>query len=231
MALNAIAFAMMGLVYGMCHWILYCSGVRSCPGYWAGKNSSGQLVPEPAIGVMGQLAAAVGLLFMAFSLNFDVTLGAKWSPFLVVAGALYGFMFLATAICAVKQWDWRPVGDACLFGGMTQFLILPFAALAGLPWDAMLGLFVFGLLITNKGLLIHGRLNPRVMQANLVAAMFAAWWLMIFHGGLHAPLSEFSGIASDNNWAIGLAVAGLLAVVYMAYTYFWAPRAKKIRAV
>lgn len=29
MGLNAVAFGMMGLVHGLCHWIFYTSGVRA----------------------------------------------------------------------------------------------------------------------------------------------------------------------------------------------------------
>jgi len=219
-ALNGIAFAMMGLIYGLIHWLLYCSGVRASKGYFAGETcQSGCGAQEKTMGVMGQLAAGFGLLFMAIWLNIDATIGPSWSPFVVVAGALYGFKFLATAFACYFQLDQRPIGDACIIGGVTQFIILPFAALAGLPWDALLGFSVWGILIANNGLLIHKRISPKVQQANLVAGIFVAWWFMVFHGGMYPLPSVFVGYDTEM-WAIVMVVIGVLAAIYMIYNMF-----------
>ena len=37
MALPAVVFGMMGLVYGLCHWIFYTSGVRAGSAWWGMK--------------------------------------------------------------------------------------------------------------------------------------------------------------------------------------------------
>lgn len=54
MASNGIAFAMMGLIYRLIHWLLYCSGVRASKGYFAGDTrTSGCGAKEKTMGVMG----------------------------------------------------------------------------------------------------------------------------------------------------------------------------------
>jgi hypothetical protein len=223
---NAVAFAMIGLVYGLCHWILYCSGARACPGWWSKKTKPEDIIPEQAIGAMGSLAAAIGLIGLSWFLVW--TPGTDGFAILAIAGGLYGFLFLGTAIVAMKGWDWRPIGDAAIFGGFTQFVMLPFVANAGFPWDACLGLAVFGVLATAWGLVIHGKISAKILQVDLILSLFVAWWFMIFYGGLHGPLQavvnaqDAFGHNVDGTyptWALLWIIVGVANFVMMYWSY------------
>ena len=61
MELNGIAFAMIGLVYGLCHWIFFCSGTKEGPAWWRKKTLPEEMVPEQPIGAMGSLVAGISL--------------------------------------------------------------------------------------------------------------------------------------------------------------------------
>ncbi|HTY46573.1 MAG TPA: hypothetical protein VMB46_02790 [Methanomassiliicoccales archaeon] len=223
---NVIAFAMIGLVFGLSHWILYCGGARACPAWWSKKTKPEDVIPEQAIGAMGQLAAGAGLLLMA--LWFIFTPGLDAYAILVVAGAIFGFLFLGMAIVAMKGWDWRPIGDAAIFGGFTMFVMLPFAANNGFPWDACLGLAIFGILATAWGLVIHGKISAKILRADLFLSLFVAWWFVIFYGGLHAPLQvvvdaqNAFGTMPDGtfpSWGALWIIVGIVNFVLMYWSY------------
>ena len=234
-----IAFGMMGLVYGLCHWILYCSGARACPAWWSKKTKSDDIIPEQAIGAMGSLAAAIGLLVLAICMFLYEPLGAL-SVFVCVTAALYGFLFLGTAIVAMGGWDWRPIGDAALFGGFTASLfITPFAALAGLPWDAVLIFWIWSILAFSWGLVIHGKISAKILQANLILSMIGAWWFLLTFSGAYAAnfyaanartagtwkfLGDVQTALSADNWAILWVVLGVVSIIMMYYSYKAGPK-------
>jgi hypothetical protein len=231
--LEIIAFGMMGLVYGLCHWILYCSGVRACPAWWSKKTKADDIIPEQAIGAMGELAAAIGLLVLALVMVWYAHAG-PWSVFIGVTAALYGFLFLGTTFVAMGGWDWRPIGDAAMFGGFTAAMIItPFAALAGLPWDACLVFFIWSILAFSWGLVIHGKISAKILQANLVLSLLGAWWFIIAFSGVYVFsrtagtwkwLSDVQTALSNTNWSIVWVVLGVVTVIMAFYSYRMGPK-------
>jgi hypothetical protein len=231
MANPAIVFGMMGLVYGLCHWIFYTSGVRAGSAWWGMRPAEGELVPEQAIGAMGCLAAAIGLLVMAvwhFAADPFGPLGlSSWSLMFSVVPALYGFLFLGTFFCATRGWDWRPIGDAALWGATTQFILIPFAANAGVTWDFNLGLFVYGITATTWGLLIHGKCSARIHQINLILSMITTWYYMIM-GGIFVGaastswgnfVSDVQGTLTQDEWVWLWIIVGVVNMIMMIWTY------------
>jgi hypothetical protein len=221
MGLNGIAFAMIGLVYGLCHWIFFCSGTKEGPAWWKKKTRPEDMVPEQPIGAMGSLAAGISLFLFAFWLI--------WNPgsnqFLVMAasGIMNGLLFLGTAVVAVKGWDWRPVGNGAIAVSAAQLIMIPFAAYWGFPADAGLVLFIWAVLAGAWGLVIYERTSLKVLQINLVLSVGAAWWLMVFYGNLHTPLSiitDLDNSISGEIWALMFAVLATVIFVLLAVA-FW----------
>jgi hypothetical protein len=224
MGLNAVGFGMMGLVYGLCHWIFYTSGVRANPAWWSKQNKPGELVPEQGIGAMGSLAAAVSLLVMAMWHFMTDPFGGVVSTMFSIVPALYGFLFLGTFLCATQGWDWRPIGDAALFGATTQMMLLPVAALMGVSWDFIVGLWVYGFTASTWGLVIHGKCSAKIHQFNLMCSMFITWWYMFFGGGLVSGswvpiLGDVQKAADANTWAALWLVIGIVNMIMVVWTY------------
>jgi hypothetical protein len=230
--LNVIGLAMVGLVYGLIHWIFYCSGARACPGWWSKKTKPDDIIPEQAIGAMGQLAAALGLLGMSAWL---VILSGMTDSFLltslVVVGAIFGFLFLGMAIVAMKGWDWRPVGDAALIGAVTDFIFITCAANigngTGLPWDIALGFWIFGILAMSWGLVIHGKCSAKILQFNLIISLGAAWYFLIFYSGLltvPAWVGDFQNSVGLINWSWIWGILGAVSIVMLLWTYRMGPK-------
>ncbi len=215
---------MMGLVYGLCHWIFYTSGVRAGSAWWGAEPVEGELNPERAIGAMGSLAAAFALIVMAIWHFATDPFGGPVSTMFSIVPALYGFLFLGTFFCATNNWDWRPIGDAALWGGLTQMMLLPFAAYLGVSWDFIVGLFVYGFTASTWGLVVHGKVSAKIHQFNLCASMFITWWYMIFGGGLYpwgdvAILGDVQGALSTENWMWLWFIIGIINMIMVVYTY------------
>jgi hypothetical protein len=209
MGLNGIAFAMIGLGYGLCHWIFFCSGTKAGPAWWRIKTRKEDMVPEQPIGAMGSLVAGISLFLLAFWLC--------WNPgsnqFLVMAasGTINGLLFAGTAVVAVKGWDWRPIGNGAIAASFAQMIMIPFAIYWGFPADACFGLFIWGLLAGSWGLVIHEKTSLMFLQINLVLSVVAASWFMVFYGNIHQPLSMITDIDNSltgGTWALLFAVLG-----------------------
>lgn len=218
---------MMGLVYALCHWIFYTSGVRAGSAWWGMKPPEGELIPEQAIGAMGALAGAISLLTQAiWHFTADPFNGPVSLMFSVVP-ALYGFLFLGTFFCATKGWDWRPIGDAALWGATTQFILIPFAAYMGVTWDFNVGLWIYGFTATTWGLVVHGKVSPRIHQINLILSMITTWYYMImggiFVGDAAATWSDFIMDVQDalsvESWTCLWIIIGIINMIMMIWTY------------
>jgi|GEM_PF-716583 len=231
MGLNAVGFGMMGLVYALCHWIFYTSGVRAGSAWWGAKPPEGELIPEQGIGAMGSLAGAISLLVMAIWHFATDPFGGAQSTMFSIVPALYGFLFLGTFFCATQGWDWRPIGDAALFGATTQMILLPVAAYIGVSWDFIVGLWIYGFTASTWGLVVHGKVSPRIHQINLILSMIVTWWYMIIGGGLfpwgEGPL-EFLVDVQDaltwENWMWLWFVIGVINMIMVVYTYKAGPK-------
>ncbi len=227
MAQAAVIFGMMGLVYGLCHWIFYTSGVRAGSAWWGSKPAEGELVPEQAIGAMGCLAAALALIIMAIWHFAADPFAGPVSVMFSVVPALYGFLFLGTFFCATQNWDWRPIGDAALWGGTTQFILIPFAANMGVTWDFNLGLFIYGITATTWGLLILGKCGARIHQINLILSMITTWYYMVLGGLLTGDagrvwttfINDVQNSLSSDNWVWLWIVVGVVNMIMMIWTY------------
>ncbi|MDH7507818.1 MAG: hypothetical protein QHH00_00270 [Methanomassiliicoccales archaeon] len=224
MGLNAVGFGMMGLVYGLSHWIFYTSGVRANPAWWEKKTKPGELVPEQGIGAMGALAAAISLLLMAVWHFATDPFNGPISTIFSIVPALYGFLFLGTFFCATQGWDWRPVGDAALWGATTQFILIPIAAWNGVSWDFNVGMWVYGFTASTWGLVIHGKCSARIHQFNLCCSMFITWWYMIFGGGIlnwedFKILGDIQNMLPREDWAILWIAIGIINMMMIVWTY------------
>ena len=227
MGLNGIAFAMIGLVYGLCHWIFFCSGTAEGPACWSKKTRPEDMVPEQPIGAMGSLVAGISLFLFAFWL--------VWNPgsnqFLVMAlsGTLNGLLFMGTAVVAVKGWDWKPIGNGAIAVSTAQMIIVPFAVYWGFPADAGIALFIWGALAGAWGLVIYDKCSLKVLQLNLVLSVVAAWWFMVFYGNIYMPLAivaDFDNSLSGGVWATLFAVTGAVAIALLLITFRRGPSSK-----
>jgi hypothetical protein len=214
MGLNGIAFAMIGLVYGLCHWIFFCSGAKEGPAWWRKKTRPEDMVPGQPIGAMGSLAAGISLFLFAFWLIWNP--GSNQFLVMAVSGALNGLLFVGTAIVAVKGWDWRQVGNGAITASVIQMIMIPFAVFWGFPADAGFGLLIWGVLAGSWGLVIHERVSLKLLQVNLVLSVVAAWWFMVFYGNIHAPLSIITNLDNSLSGEIWALVFAILAAVGVA---------------
>ncbi len=215
MGLNGIAFAMIGLVYGLCHWIFFCSGTKEGPAWWRKKSRPEDMVPEQPIGAMGSLAAGISLFLFTFWLIFNP--GSNQFLVMALSGVLNGLLFVGTAVVAVKGWDWRPIGNGAIASSIAQMIMIPFAVFWGFPADAGFGLFIWAFLAGSWGLVIHEKASLKLLQASLVLSVVAAWWFMVFYGNIHTPLSIITNLdnsLSGETWALAFA---FLAVVFVAF--------------
>ena len=219
MVINGIAFAMIGLVYGLCHWIFFCSGTAEGPAWWSKKTRPEDMVPEQPIGAMGSLVAGISLFLFAFWL----VLNPGSNQFLVMAlsGVLNGLLFMGTAAVALKGWDWKQIGNGAIAISAAQMIIIPYAVYWGFPADAGAALFIWGMLAGSWGLVIHGKCSLKFLQLTLVLSVVAAWWFMIFYGNIHLPLSivtDFDNSLSGETWATVFAILGAVGIVLMLIT-------------
>ncbi|MFP4170494.1 MAG: hypothetical protein ACLFUV_05695 [Methanomassiliicoccales archaeon] len=177
---------------------------------------------------MGALAAAISLLVMAiWHFATDPFNGTQSTMFSVVP-ALYGFLFLGLFWTGTQGWDWRPVGDAALWGGVTQMLLLPVAAHIGVTWDFVLGMFIYGITASTFGLVILGRVSPRIHQVNLILSMIVTWYYMIVGGGMWNAwnmefMSDVQNALDAEGWILLWAVLGIIDVLMLLWTYFKGP--------
>ena len=225
MGLNGIAFAMIGLVYGLCHWIFFCSGTKEGPAWWRKKTHPEDMVPEQPIGAMGSLVAGISLFLFAFWLIMNP--GSNQFLVMAISGILNGSLFMGTAIVAVKGWDWRPIGNGAILVSAAQIVMIPFAVYWGFPADAGLGLFIWAVLAGAWGLVIHERASLKVLQINLVLSVVAAWWFMVFYGNILVPLSIITDL--DNSiqsglWTLMFIVLGAISLIDMAVRFKIWPR-------
>ena len=175
---------------------------------------------------MGSLAAAIALLVMAMWHFATDPFGGTSSTMFSIVPALYGFLFLGTFFCATQGWDWRPIGDAALWGATTQMLLLPFAAYIGVSWDFIVGLWVYGFTASTWGLVIHGKVSARIHQINLILSMIVTWWYMIFGGGLYpwgAQGTEFLGdvqsALNTEQWMWLWLIIAIINMIMVVFTY------------
>ncbi len=225
---------MVGLIFGLAHWLLYTSGVRANPAWWAKKTRPDELVPEQAIGAMGQLAAAIGLLFMAIWMVIADPFGLAGLPtafsiVLAVTGANFGFLFLGTYIAATRGYDWRPIGDAALFAAVTAVIVIvPLAAFNSWPWDFALGIYIYGILAATWGLVIHGKCSAKILQLNLALSLIVTWYFMIFGSGLAANTASFmvdvQNVTNPTGWFWFWLVIGIITILATYYTYRSGPK-------
>jgi hypothetical protein len=209
MALNGIAFAMIGLVYGLCHWIFFCSGTEEAPTWWKKKTGPEDMVPEQPIGAMGSLVAGISLFLFAFWLIWNP--GSNQFLVMAISGILNGLLFMGTAIVALKRWDWKTIGNGAIAVSAAQLVMIPFAAYWGFPADAGFALLIWGVLAGSWGLVIHGKCSLIVLQISLVLSVVAAWWFMVFYGNIHSTLSfvtDLDNSISGGTWAMVLAILG-----------------------
>lgn len=218
MGLNGIAFAMIGLVYGLCHWIFFCSGAKEGPAWWRKKSRPEDMVPEQPIGAMGSLVAGISL----FLFTFWLILNPGTNQFLVMAlsGVLNGLLFVGTAVVAVKGWDWRPIGNGAIASSIAQMIMIPFAVYWGFPADAGFGLFIWAFLAGSWGLVIHEKASLKLLQVSLVLSVVAAWWFMVFYGNIHLPLSIITNLDNSLSGGMWALVFASLAVVDVAILIF-----------
>jgi hypothetical protein len=220
MGFNGIAFAMIGLVYGLCHWIFFCSGTQVAPAWWSKKTRPEDQVPEQPIGAMGSLVAGISLFLFAFWLIWNP--GSNQFLIMAVSGILNGLLFIGTAVVAVKGWDWKPIGNVAIGVAVIQMAIIPFAAFWGFPADAGLALFVWGALAGSWGLVIHEKSSLKVLQLSLVLSVVAAWWFMVFYGNIHVPLSmvtNFDNSLTGDMWALLFAILGAVGITVLGRTF------------
>jgi hypothetical protein len=211
---------MIGLVYGLCHWIFFCSGTKEGPAWWKKKTRPEDMVPEQPIGAMGSLAAGISLFLFAFWLIMNP--GSNQFLVMAASGIMNGFLFLGTAVVAVKGWDWKPVGNGAIAVSAIQLIMIPFAVYWGFPADAGFVLFIWAVLAGSWGLVIHERTSLKVLQTTLVLSVVAAWWCMIFYGNIHVPLSIITDL--DNSlsgvfWAILFTVLAAIFFALMAIAF------------
>ncbi len=217
MGLNGVAFAMIGLVYGLCHWIFFCSGTEAGPTWWRKKTKPEDMVPEQPIGAMGSLVAGISLFLFAFWLIWNP--GSNQFLVMAVSGIINGLLFMGTAIVAVKGWDWKPIGIGSIAASVAQITMIPFAAYWGFPADAGFALLIWGVLAGSWGLVIRGKCSLKVLQVSLVLSVVAAWWFMVFYGNIHAPLSIITNLdssVSSGIWALVFAILGAVFIVSLA---------------
>jgi hypothetical protein len=220
MGFNGIAFAMIGLVYGLCHWIFFCSGTQVGPAWWSKKTRPEDQVPEQSIGAMGSLVAGISLFLFAFWLIWNP--GSNQFLIMAVSGILNGLLFIGTAVVAVKGWDWKPIGNIAVAVAVVQMIIIPFAAYWGFPADAGLALFVWGALAGSWGLVIHEKSSLKVLQLCLVLSVVAAWWFMVFYGNIHVPLSmvtNFDNSLNGETWALLFATLGAVGITMLGRAF------------
>jgi len=220
MEFNGIAFAMIGLVYGLCHWIFFCSGTEEGPTWWKKKALPEDMVPEQPIGAMGSLVAGISLFLFAFWLV--VNPGSNQFLVMAVSGIVNGMLFIGTAVVAVKGWDWKPIGNMAIAASVAQMVMIPYAVYWGFPADAGFALLIWGVLAGSWGLVIYGRWPLKMLQLTLVLSVVAAWWFMVFYGNIHLPLSVITDL--DNSlpggvWASVLAVLGAVFIVALVITF------------
>jgi hypothetical protein len=211
--LNGIAFAMIGLVYGLCHWTFFCSGTKEGPAWWRRKTRPEDMVPEQPIGAMGSLVAGISLLLFAFWLVWNP--GSNQFLVMAISGILNGLLFFGTAVVALKGWDWKPIGNAGIAISIAHMIIIPFAVFWGFPADAGAALFIWGALAGSWGLVIHDKCSLKVLQINLVSSVVAAWWFMTFYGNIHSTLSIITDLDNSvpgNIWTIVFAIAGAVGI-------------------
>jgi hypothetical protein len=211
---------MIGLVYGLCHWIFFCSGTKEGPAWWKKKTRPEDMVPEQPIGAMGSLVAGISLFLFAFWL--------VWNPgsnqFLVMAasGVVNGLLFMGTAVVAVKGWTWKPIGNGAIAASVAQMAMIPFAVYWGFPADAGFALFIWGVLAGSWGLVIHGKCSLIMLQLNLVLSVVAAWWFMVFYGNIHVPLSiitDLDNSLSGGMWALVFTILAAVCVASLVITF------------
>jgi len=225
MGLNGIAFAMIGLVYGLCHWIFFCSGTEEAPTWWRKKTKPEDMVPEQPIGAMGSLVAGISLFLFAFWLIMNP--GSNQFLVMAASGIINGLLFIGTAVVAVKGWDWKPIGNGAIVASVGQMVMIPFAVYWGFPADAGLALLVWSVLAGSWGLVIHGKSSLRMLQLSLVLSVVAAWWFMVFYGNIHPQLSMITDLdnsISGGMWALMYAILGAVLILSIAVTF---RRAKK----
>jgi hypothetical protein len=141
---------------------------------------------------------------------------------MAVSGILNGFLFMGTAVVAVKGWDWRQIGNGAILVSVAQIVMIPFAVYQGFPADAGLGLFIWAVLAGAWGLVIHEKTSLKVLQVNLVLSVVAAWWFMVFYGNVHVPLSIITNL--DNSipadlWALVFVVLGAVSLIDIALRF------------
>ena len=220
MELNGIAFAMIGLVYGLCHWIFFCSGTKEGPTWWRKKTLPEDMVPEQPIGAMGSLAAGISLFLFAFWLIWNP--GSNQFLVMAISGIVNGLLFMGTAVVAVKGWDWKQIGNGAMAASAAQMIMIPFAVYWGFPADGGFALLIWGVLAGSWGLVIRGKCPLKVLQLSLVLSVVAAWWFMIFYGNIHQPLSIISNL--DNSlpgsmWASIFTILGAVFMISLAITF------------
>jgi hypothetical protein len=211
---------MIGLVYGLCHWIFFCSGTKEAPNWWRKKTDPEDMVPEQPIGAMGSLVAGISLLLFAFWLIWNP--GSNQFLVMAVSGIMNGLLFMGTAVVAVKGWDWRQIGNGALAASAAQTVMIPFALYWGFPADAGLALFIWGTLAGSWGLVIHGKSSLKTLQLSLVLSVVAAWWFMVFYGNIHSPLSIVTNLdnsISGGMWALAFAVMAAIFLVFLLVKY------------
>ncbi len=220
MGLNGIAFAMIGLIYGLCHWIFFCSSTKEGPEWWKKKSRPEDMVPEQPIGAMGSLVAGISLFLLAFWLIWNP--GSNQFLVMAVSGIMNGLLFMGTAVVALKGWDWKSIGNGGIAVSVAQMIIIPFAVYWGFPVDAGLGLFIWGVLAGSWGLVIYGKCSLKVLQFNLVLSLMAAWWFLVFYGNIHVPLSiitNFDNSQSGEIWALLFAILGAAQVIILGVSF------------
>jgi hypothetical protein len=242
MGLNAVGFAMVGLIFGLSHWILYCSGIRACPTWWSKQHKPEDLIPEQTIGAMGSLAAAISLLFMAYWHQTTDPFGALgasgWSVVFTLVPAIFGFLFLGLAITAYKGLDWRPIGDAALTASLITFVVLVYGARQGIYFDVIIVLVIWAFLAGSMGLVINGKLGLKIFQLNLVLSAIGAFWLMLFYGGLYtttaAPgnggpailefVTDNQDALTNDEWFYLWVIVGVINLLMLAWNYKNGPK-------
>jgi hypothetical protein len=220
MELNGIAFAMIGLVYGLCHWIFFCSGTKEGPTWWKKKTLPEDMVAEQPIGAMGSLAAGISLFLFAFWLIWNP--GSNQFLVMAISGIVNGLLFLGTAVVAVKGWDWKQIGNGAIAASSAQMIMIPFAVYWGFPADAGFALLIWGVLAGSWGLVIHGKAPLMVLQLSLVLSVVAAWWFMVFYGNIHQPLSIISNLDNSlpgDSWALIFTILGAVFMTSLAIIF------------
>jgi len=183
--MNPIAFAMMGLIFGL--WL----NAFNLLGIGAKPAKEGAVSPTKTVAAAGSLVAAITLVFMAIWLTVGQPFGAGAPVNVLFAaiGGMYGLLWIGVF---ATQWfglDGKPMGNLSLLCAILQaILIICVAIVVGVVgvhvWIVQTVLATYLVLLLLFWGLFYGKVSATLTGWWGIVTCVGTLYLLLFGGGI-----------------------------------------------